>query len=137
MKYLLIFSVFLISLNLTYQITSLMVNLGPQEEQCLHEYFSDKTLVIYEIFANITDINIKITDPEEKVLYEKSNEPNFKQAFTTYVGGYFECCFWNRHHTEVGQFTFSLRHGVAAKDYSSVAKTKDLKPLELDVSVIN
>jgi hypothetical protein len=29
--------------------------------------------------------------------------------------------------------SFNLKYGVAAKDYSEVAKAKDLKPIELDV----
>ena len=31
---------------------------------------------------------------------------------------------------------FNLKYGVAAKDYSEVAKAKDLKPIELDVNFL-
>lgn len=34
---------------------------------------------------------------------------------------------------KVNKITFDLKYGVAAKDYSEVAKAKDLKPLELNL----
>ena len=55
-----------------------------------------------------------------------------RESFTTYVGGYYECCIKNAHN-EGNQVTFDLKYGVAAKDYSEVAKTKDLKPMEVDL----
>lgn len=36
---------------------------------------------------------------------------------------------------ESAEIHFDLRSGVAAKDYSEVAKSKDLKPVELDVNL--
>ena len=55
-----------------------------------------------------------------------------KESFTTYVGGYYECCIKNLHNEE-NEVNFELKYGVAAKDYSEVAKTKDLKPMELNL----
>ena len=55
-----------------------------------------------------------------------------KKSFTTYAGGYYQCCIKNLH-TRNNTVTFDLKHGVAAKDYSEVAKTKDLKPMELNL----
>lgn len=55
-----------------------------------------------------------------------------KESFTTYVGGYYQCCIKNIH-TEENEVIFDLKFGVAAKDYSEVAKTKDLKPMELNL----
>ena len=114
-------------------VSSMFYYLQPQEQICFHEYFSDKTLVIFEAHMNITNANMKISDPEEKVLAEKERLPEFKEAFTTFQGGYYEFCMTNKDRENVGEYHFNLRHGVAAKDYSAVAKAKDLKPLELDV----
>jgi hypothetical protein len=55
-----------------------------------------------------------------------------KESFTTYVGGYYQCCIKNLHSGD-NSITFDLKYGVAAKDYSEVAKTKDLKPMELNL----
>lgn len=55
-----------------------------------------------------------------------------RDSFTTYNGGYYECCIKNQHNEE-NEVVFDLKYGVAAKDYSEVAKTKDLKPMELNL----
>ena len=55
-----------------------------------------------------------------------------KDSFTTYNGGYYESCIKNLHNEE-NEVIFDLKYGVAAKDYSEVAKTKDLKPMELNL----
>lgn len=135
MKTLLLVSLFLVLVGYSFQVTNLVFYLEPQEETCLHEYFSDKTLVIYEAWMNVTDTSVKIKDPDEKPIFEKEKQANFKEAFTTFSGGYYEVCFTNKNRDEIAEVSFSLRHGVAAKDYSAVAKAKDLKPMELDVSL--
>ena len=56
----------------------------------------------------------------------------FKQSFTSYTGGYYQACIENTS-SDPSNVTFSLKYGVAAKDYSEVAKAKDLKPIDLDV----
>jgi hypothetical protein len=117
----------------TFCVSSMFYYLEPKEQICMHEYFSDKTLVIFEGHTNVTNAIIKISDPEEKVLVEKERNPEFKEAFTTFQGGYYEFCVTNKDRENIAETHFSLKHGVAAKDYSAVAKAKDLKPLELDV----
>ncbi len=62
----------------------------------------------------------------------KENIQEMKESFTTYIGGYYQCCIKNLYDGE-NQILFDLKYGVAAKDYSEVAKTKDLKPMELNL----
>jgi hypothetical protein len=136
MKTVLLFSLIISFIGISLQVTNLSVYLQPQEEMCLYEYFSDKTLVIYDLIFNVTEANVRIRDPDDKVLTEKEKVPNFKEAFTTFIGGYYEACFTNKDREHVAEVHFMLKHGVAAKDYSAVAKSKDLKPMELDVYFI-
>ena len=117
----------------TFCVSSMFYYLEPLEQICMHEYFSDKTLVIFEGHMNVTNAVLKISDAEEKVLVEKERNPEFKEAFTTFQGGYYEFCLTNKDRENIAETHFTLKHGVAAKDYSAVAKAKDLKPLELDV----
>lgn len=131
MKTLILFLIFQIYKSTTHFI----LNLEPYEKICLDEHFSDKTLIIYEINSNITS-HVRIIDPTDKEVYEKYDILDHKLALTTHDGGYYETCIENQNNDDHARVEFSLKHGVAAKDYSSIAKYKDLKPLELDVYII-
>jgi hypothetical protein len=41
------------------------------EEMCLDEYFSDKTLIIYEIESHGANLDIRIEGPDESELYSQ------------------------------------------------------------------
>jgi hypothetical protein len=120
-------------INFSLQITSIKFYFEPQERECFYEYFSDKTLVIFEASSNTTDTGFKVIDPDDKDIGEKRKVTEYKEAFTTYSGGYYGLCIFNSAREEIAEVRISIRHGVAAKDYSEVAKAKDLKPMELDV----
>ena len=117
------------------QQNSFRFNLGKNEEECLFDYFPDKTLVIYEVYTSNVTIGVVLKNPEQKVL-ESQETTFFKYPFTTYSGGYYEICITNG-----GNFTtpvhFTLKYGVSAKDYSSVARTKDLKPIDLELEKLS
>jgi hypothetical protein len=100
------------------------------EEYCLSESFQEKTFVIY---------NISSTSIETKYIYKFYNEvlinnimQKFNFPFTTKKSGDYELCIMNYDHHLI-EVNFSLKYGLAAKDYSSIAKKKDLKPTELIV----
>lgn len=124
--------ILLILINYTLQATSLIFFLSPGEDVCLHEYFTDKTLALYEITSNSTDTNIKIKDPKENILYDADTN-SLKQPITISNGGYYESCILNKQRGDYAEISFSLKSGVEVKDYSEVAKSKDLKPIEVDV----
>jgi hypothetical protein len=130
------FLVFTLMINFSLQITSIKFYFEPQERECFYEYFSDKTLVIFEASSNSTDTGFKVIDPDDKDIGEKRKVTEFKEAFTTYSGGYYGLCIFNSAREEIAEVRISIRHGVAAKDYSEVAKAKDLKPMELDVILL-
>ncbi len=64
------------------------------------------------------------------------NIRRFKESFTTFNGGYYQACIQNENYNQNVDVNFDLKYGVAAKDYSAVAKVKDLKPVEIDVIFI-
>ena len=104
-------------------------NLEPNIEECFSEYFPDKTLVIYEILSSEGKCRYALTNPK-KILVEDKQATDFSYPFTTYEGGVYEICITNID-TKVLEMDFSLKYGVGAKDYSSVARAKDLKPVDL------
>ena len=60
-----------LSSNLYKCVSNLLFDLQSFEEQCIYEYFSDKTLVIYSISSSSTATNLKITDPDNKTIETK------------------------------------------------------------------
>ena len=98
-------------------------------EECFSEYFPDKTLVIYEISSPASNNKYVITNPKKGIIEEKT-DASFIYPFTTYEGGVYELCITNLAN-EVSDIEFSLKYGVGAKDYSSIARAKDLKPVDL------
>lgn len=107
------------------------------DKLCLFEYFSDSTLVVYDVTSSSPNANsIHIADSEGHYLVKKENQYNFKESLTTTVGGNYEICIHNTDKTEQG-FTFKLKWGIAAKDYSVLPKVKDLKPIEQDLLKLN
>ena len=57
---------------------------------------------------------------------------NFIYSFTTSHQGYYEICMIN-YDTKYTIINYNLKYGIAAKDYSSIAKTKDLKPIDVEI----
>ena len=100
------------------------------EEYCLSEYFNENTFVIY----NVTSSSI-----DTKYIHKYYNEvriikvmKEFKLPYAVEKSGDYELCIMNYAHVLI-EVNFSLKYGLGAKDYSSIAKKKDLKPTELIV----
>ena len=123
----------LITINLiifiSCQESSFRFSLESKIEECFYEYFPDKTLVIYEINCFECNNKYKLVNPKKAVIEEKDGA-DFNYPFTTYEGGIFEICITNLD-TKIANIQFSLKYGVGAKDYSSIARAKDLKPVDL------
>ena len=111
------------------QESSFRFSLETKVEECFSEYFPDKTLVIYEISSPASNNKYVITNPKKGIIEEKT-DASFIYPFTTYEGGVYELCITNLAN-EVSDIEFSLKYGVGAKDYSSIARAKDLKPVDL------
>jgi hypothetical protein len=58
-------------INYSLCVSNFVLHLNEGEELCLDEYFSDKTLVIYEIVTDKTNVHVKIYDPSDKVVYSQ------------------------------------------------------------------
>lgn len=68
-------------------------------------------------------------------MIDRANVTNVKHAFTTFEGGQFSICIRNIGNDLSNKVDFTMKHGIAAKDYSEIAKKKDLKPVELNVII--
>ena len=104
-------------------------NLEPNIEECFSEYFPDKTLVIFEVASDEGNCRYVLTNPK-KVVIEDKQSVDYTYPFTTYEGGVYEICITNLERKKL-EILFALKYGVGAKDYSSIARAKDLKPVDL------
>ena len=127
-NYFLLIIINLIILN-SCQESSFRFSLETKVEECFSEYFPDKTLVIYEIACYECNNKYKLINPKKQVVEEKDGA-DFNYPFTTYEGGIYEICITNLD-VKLAEIQFSLKYGVGAKDYSSIARAKDLKPVDL------
>ena len=112
----------------------LKLNLRKIDEYCLSEYFPDKTLVIYDVSSSSNKTRIKLKF--EKELKESFKTSELTLPIITEEGGDYELCILNVDSKDIEVF-FQLKYGVAAKDYSSIAKTKDLKPVDLAIEKLS
>ena len=98
------------------------------DEYCLTEYFPDKTLIIYKIISDSSKIRCQLKLDEEVIESKVTGEFNY--PFTSKEGGDYMICITN-YDIKDAEVNLSIEYGVGARDYSSVAKTKDLKPIDL------
>ena len=77
-------------------------------------------------------IQFTLTQKVDSLQLSKINDYSFKYPFTTYQQGYYEICIYN-YDIKATYIYYNLKYGVAAKDYSSIARTKDLKPIDIEI----
>jgi len=117
------------------QESSFKFNLPSKTEECLSEYFPDKTLVIFEISSTGNKIMFALKNPKMEIQEQKNND-TFNYPFTTVEGGQYEICMYNTE-KQIAEINFSVKYGVGAKDYSSIARQKDLKPIDLSIEKLS
>ena len=128
----------IINFNLLILIKSqkfeMRINLRRADEYCLSEYFPDKTFVIYNISSSSKKTKIQLKFEDEKRVAKSNKE--ILLPITTKEGGNYELCITNMD-KNTSVVDFSLKYGVGAKDYSSLARSKDLKPIDLALEKLN
>ena len=136
MKY--FFFLFIIFIFLLYfcycQTTILGIDLAGYQQRCLKEYYQTSTVIIFSMFCSSHSIQMKISDPNDKVLFLKTNN-TLEYSTTTDNNGYYTVCIKSLIREKINA-ELTIKSGVSARDYSSVAKTKDLEPIEVELNKI-
>lgn len=102
--------------------------LPPLQVFCFAEDLTSQILAIVELTTQYP-IRLTVTDSEQYTLYD-SKINYHKYSFTSLESGVYKFCIDNeRNSAEIIEFSF--KSGVKAKDYSGIAKTKELKSVEL------
>ena len=72
--------------------------------------------------------------PTKKILYSNNTEIH-TFSFVSEYDDYYEFCLYNENYKKTN-FSIFLKSGIAAKDFSSLAKTRDFKKSEIEIEKI-
>ena len=100
----------------------------PETIFCFRDDLSSQSLSLVEIDTQ-ESMTLQVIDPESYVLYDKS-ATSHKFSFAALSSGVYQYCI-NNPFNQVTLISASMKAGVKAKDYSKIAKTKDLQNIEL------
>ncbi len=116
------------------QYSSFGMDLDAYQERCLNEYYKVQTVIIFEVNCEIKDILTQIRSPNGHIIYYNTNTTSIF-SFTTQNDGYYNFCMKNLGDTNT-EINLVIKSGIGANDYSSVAKSKDLEPIDFELDKI-
>lgn len=117
------------------QITNLRFEMNIGESHCFQESIPEKTIAEFEVDAD-KNVTVTLRSQDGKII-QSGRKENFKHSFTTDKYGYYEICIGNSNSKIVDNVDLRIRHGVGMKDYSSLARAKDLKPIDIEVKKLS
>lgn len=107
-------------------------DIKPNSLKCVGEYLIENTLALFSIKNGNTENVIRLLDPNGNTAYKKENLDVVKLAYTAKDSGNHQLCIHNNI-DKAQRVEIEILTGVAAQDYSSIAKQSNLKPMELNV----
>ena len=129
------FLTFFLSFNYTLsQYYSFGMELDSFQERCLSEYYKAQTIVVYELNSNHPEMVLEVKSPDGKILFHYINSTSLF-SLNTNSNGFYLVCAKNMGKYK-GEITLTIKTGVSANDYSSVAKSKDLEPIDYELDKI-
>ena len=116
------------------QYSSFGMDLDAYQERCLNEYYKAQTVIILEVKCEIKNILTQIRAPNGRIIYYQTNSTHVF-SFTAQNNGYHNFCMKNLGDTNT-EVNVVIKSGIGANDYSSVAKSKDLEPIDFELDKI-
>ena len=113
------------------QYSSFGIDLDSYQERCLSDYYKSQTVVIYELYSDSPEMELEVKSQDGAILYRNISTSSLF-SFTTQYNGFYEVCAKNRGKNK-NEVTLLIKSGVSANDYSSVAKSKDLEPIDFEL----
>uniref|UniRef100_A0A7S3QKF9 GOLD domain-containing protein n=1 Tax=Dunaliella tertiolecta TaxID=3047 RepID=A0A7S3QKF9_DUNTE len=111
--------------------------------KCIYEEVNANVLVVADYKAFNKDrveqlveiVNVKVEGPHSGVLYEKKDVSEGQFAFTAKIGGEYKACFSVRDMSiaQATKLRVDWKTGVAATDWSAVAKKEHLDQLSVEL----
>lgn len=109
------------------------IDVKSKELKCIGEYIMENTLALFSASTPTSEIVSRLIDPNGITVYKKDNQYTTKIAYTAKESGNYQFCLSNNSN-QLQRVQFEVLVGVAAKDYSSIAKQSNLKPMEINVN---
>ena len=113
------------------QYSSFILELDPEQQRCLNEYYQLQTVIIYEVTSDSNLINSQVISPNGRILFYNVNSTNVF-SFTTHYNGYYNFCVKNVGKIK-SEINMVIKSGIGVNDYSSIAKSKDLEPIDYEL----
>ena len=104
------------------------------QERCLSEYYKSQTVIIFELRSASPEMLFEIKSPDGRILFHQINSTSLF-SLTTQSNGFYAVCAKNMGKFS-GEVNLIIKSGVSANDFSSVAKSKDLEPIDYELDQI-
>jgi len=128
-----IFTISIIALTFLFATcTAVIAVVDAHKEECFYEEIPQglPVNVMFQVTAGgFLDIDLKITAPDQRIVYEGVRESEGKYTFNTYSPGLYSFCFSNRMSTLTPK-TVSFIITIGESNKIDVAKQEHLTPLE-------
>ena len=123
---------FLLLINFSInQYSSFGMELDAFQERCLSEYYKSQTVIIIETYSATQDMQLEVKAPDGRILFHNVNNTSLF-SLNTAANGFYSICTKNLGRFS-GEINLSIKSGVSANDFSSVAKSKDLEPIDYEL----
>ena len=116
------------------QYSSFGLDLDAYQERCVIEYYKKETVIIFQATSKSKDILIQIKEMNDNIIYHNTNFTSVF-SFTSKYNGYYNFCMKNNGNGNA-DIDIEIKSGISANDYSSVAKSKDLEPIDYTLNKI-
>ena len=84
-----------------------------------------------------TNLILTITDPKGKRLQTIYGQSEMRHHFAAFYAGNYQVCVQNQNTKQDARYSFSIRTGVQAMDYSNIVTKKHLRPVELQATMLS
>lgn len=110
--------------------------LNPLENTCFFEKIQNNTLLIFHVtIFEQKQAHFTFTGPGDKLIHRETTS-EYHYPYNTNTEGNYELCINNENNFAIN-FTFISQYGLGAKDYSSLARSKDFRPIDKAIEILS
>lgn len=123
-----------------YSTSAFIYQLKPAESKCFAETIAENSLVITEFktepMTQEKPLRVLVINQDKEPLYDQNNINHAKFSLTTYSAGDHAFCVENIQQEASVTVYIRVHIGADAKDFSKMASTKDLTPMDVSLQKV-